>query len=222
MQSVGLRQGVRHLRRHLGGSGLAGEGLDGARAPEVGQVAPLRIAERRGPDHAKVIAKGILAVRPAGAVAEDRAHELGAERCQVGVEHRLGAPRERGQRRATRLGAVNLKPGPNGIAAPLLGAELPGIDGRQLRIPRHRQQGGERPMCTRVWAESERLEIEAQGDLASYLGVPLDALVIDSRYLPQARGAKVCLCPVEVTKMLDAAGKVWRFDGGDPMEIIVQ
>jgi hypothetical protein len=76
-------------------------------------------------------------------------------------------------------------------------------------------------MCTCVWLESEKSALESQGEFAAYLGVGLSDLVINEGYAQEELGEGWCLCPVDVTKMLDAAGKHWRFNDMDPMEIIV-
>jgi hypothetical protein len=53
---------VRHLGRHLLSRRVASEGLNGAGAAEVGELAPLRRAEHHGADGPEVVAKRIFAV----------------------------------------------------------------------------------------------------------------------------------------------------------------
>lgn len=76
-------------------------------------------------------------------------------------------------------------------------------------------------MCVEVWVRPDGPEIESQGQLASFLGVHVGDLQVNTYSTPSARKEDACLCPIAVERMLSAAGYVFEYDHGDPMSIHV-
>ena len=104
MQGLICREPIGQFGADLRRMGTASKGLDGGRAPHIGQRARLALAT----DIAEIVAQRVLGVGPSRAVAEDlrRRQMLTGQGRYIGPDDGASPDSERSQGRAAGFGAV--------------------------------------------------------------------------------------------------------------------